>query len=37
VRIQLDVTHLPKPFQIDVINDSTWRMHSDWKYFTFKA
>ena len=37
VRIQLDMSFLPKPFQIDVISDSTWRLHSDWKHFSFKA
>ena len=37
VRIQLDMSFLPKPFQIDVINDSTWRLQSDWKHFTFRT
>ena len=35
VRFLLDISFLPKPFQIDVINDSTWRLHSEWKHFTF--
>lgn len=37
LRIQLDVSYLPKPFQIDVINNSNWRLSSDWKRFSFKA
>lgn len=35
VRMKLDVTHLPKPFQINAINNSDWRMSSDWKHFTY--
>jgi hypothetical protein len=35
VRIQLDMSYLPKPFQIDVINDRAWRLYTNWKNFTF--
>ncbi len=37
VRIQLDMSYLPNPFQINVINNSNWRLSSDWKRFSFKA
>ncbi len=37
VRMGLDVTRLPKPFQVHALNSSDWRFSSDWKQFTFKA
>ncbi|HEX7635594.1 MAG TPA: DUF4390 domain-containing protein [Noviherbaspirillum sp.] len=37
VRMLLDVTRLPKPFQVNAFNNSDWRLSSDWKQFTFKA
>lgn len=37
VRIQLDMSYLPKPFQINVINNSNWRLSSEWKRFSFQA
>lgn len=37
VRMQLDVAQLPKPFQVNALNNSDWRLSSDWKFFTFKA
>ncbi len=37
VRIQLDMSYLPKPFQINVINNRNWRLSSSWKRFSFKA
>jgi hypothetical protein len=37
LRLRLDVTQLPKPFQIDALNNSDWRLSSDWKEFTFKV
>ncbi len=37
VRMRLDVTQLPKPFQVNAMNDSDWHLSSDWKTFTFKA
>jgi len=37
IRMRLDVAQLPKPFQINALNNSDWRLSSDWKYFTFRA
>jgi len=37
VRMRLDVAQLPKPFQINALNNSDWRLSSDWKEFTFKV
>lgn len=37
LRMRLDVTQLPKPFQVNAMNDSDWRLSSDWKTFTYKA
>jgi hypothetical protein len=37
VRMHLDITQLPKPFQVNALNNSDWRLSSDWKHFTFKA
>ena len=37
LRMELDVTQLPKPFQVHSINSSDWRVSSDWRYFTYKA
>lgn len=37
VRMHLDITQLPKPFQVNALNDSDWRLSSDWKVFRFKA
>ena len=37
VRMGLDLAQLPKPFQINALNNSDWRVGSDWKRFTFKA
>jgi hypothetical protein len=37
VRMRLDVAQLPKPFQVNALNNSDWRLASDWKYFNFKA
>lgn len=37
VRIRLDMSYLPKPFQINVINNSSWQLSSEWKRFSFKA
>ncbi|TDN68145.1 DUF4390 domain-containing protein [Paraburkholderia sp. BL10I2N1] len=35
VRMQLDVALMPKPFQIDAVNNRDWNLSSDWKRFTF--
>lgn len=37
LRMRLDVTQLPKPFQVNAINDSDWHLSSNWKTFTYKA
>ncbi|EJN00293.1 DUF4390 domain-containing protein [Herbaspirillum sp. YR522] len=37
VRMRLDVAQLPKPFQINALNNSDWRLSSDWIEFTYKA
>ena len=37
LRMGLDLEQLPKPFQVNALNNSDWRLSSDWKYFTFKA
>ena len=37
VRMGLDVTRLPKPFQVHALNSSEWRFSSDWKRFLFRA
>lgn len=36
-RLRLDVSQLPKPFQINAINDSDWRFSSDWTTFLFET
>ena len=35
VRMQLDVALMPKPFQIDAVNNRDWNLASDWKRFPF--
>ena len=37
VRARLDTSQLPKPLQFKDLNDSDWRLTSDWKRMTFKA
>jgi hypothetical protein len=37
VRARLDTNQLPKPLQFNAINNSDWRLSSDWKRMTFKA
>lgn len=37
LRIQLDTDKLPKPFQFNALNNSDWRLSSDWKRMTFMA
>jgi hypothetical protein len=37
IRMGLDVARLPKPFQINALNNSDWRLSSDWKQFSFRA
>ena len=35
VRIRLDISQLPKPFQVNAINNRDWRLSSDWKRFSY--
>lgn len=37
VRVGLDVARLPKPFQVNALNNSDWRFSSDWIEFTYRA
>lgn len=37
VRVELDTDQLPKPFQFNALNNSDWRLSSDWKRSTFKV
>lgn len=37
VKLALDVSKLPKPFQVNAINDRDWRLSSPWKQFTFTS
>jgi hypothetical protein len=37
IRMGLDVARLPKPFQVNALNNSDWQLSSDWKQFIFRA
>ncbi len=37
VRMGLDLSQLPKPFQVNSFNNSDWRLSSDWKNFNYKV
>ena len=37
VRTRLDTSQLPKPLQFNALNNSDWRLISDWKRMIFKA
>ena len=37
MRMELDPKHFSKPFQVHAINNSDWRLSSDWISFSFKA
>ena len=36
VRMRLDTTQLPKPFQINAMTSRDWTLESDWKRFAFE-
>jgi hypothetical protein len=36
VRMQLDIAQLSKPFQVNALNNSDWRLSSDWVNFSYK-
>ncbi|SDD13487.1 protein of unknown function [Cupriavidus sp. YR651] len=35
VRMRLDLSQLPKPFQINAVNTREWNLSSDWKRFNY--
>lgn len=37
VHVRLDTNQLPKPLQFNALNNSDWRLSSEWKRMTFKA
>jgi hypothetical protein len=37
IRVSLDTNQLPKPLQFNALNNSDWRLASDWKRMTFRA
>lgn len=37
VRMRLDISLLPKPFQVNAIATPEWRLESTWKRFPFRA
>lgn len=37
IRLRLDTSQLPKPFQINAITNRDWNPQSEWKSFTFTA
>lgn len=36
-RMRLNLEYLPKPFQVNALNNSDWRLSSDWRSFYFRA
>ena len=36
-RMRLNLEYLPKPFQVNALNNSDWRLSSDWRSFYFKV
>lgn len=36
VRMRLDLTLLPKPFQVSALTSREWHLESDWKRFTWR-
>ena len=37
VQLKLDLNQLPKPFQVNALNNSDWRFSSDKKHFVYKV
>ncbi|CAG9175204.1 hypothetical protein LMG32289_03254 [Cupriavidus pampae] len=35
VRMRLDLSQLPKPFQINAVNTREWNLSSDWRHFNY--
>jgi len=36
LRMRLDVTQLPKPFQVNALTSREWNLVSDWRYWPFR-
>ena len=36
-RMRLNLEYLPKPFQVNALNNSDWRLSSEWRNFYFKV
>ena len=36
LQLRLNLEYLPKPFQVNSLNNSDWRLATDWKYFNFR-
>ena len=37
LRMSLDLSKLPKPFQVNALNNREWNLSSDWLHFPFSA
>jgi hypothetical protein len=37
LRMSLDLSRLPKPFQVNALNNREWNVSSDWLHFPFSA
>jgi hypothetical protein len=37
LRMALDLSRLPKPFQVNALNNRDWNISSDWMHFPFSA
>jgi hypothetical protein len=35
LRVRLDTSQLPKPFQVEALSNKNWILASDWKRWTF--
>ncbi len=35
LRLRLDISQLPKPFQVSALGSRDWNLNSDWQYWTF--
>jgi len=36
LQMRLNLEYLPKPFQVNSLNNSDWRLATDWKHFNFR-
>lgn len=36
LHMRLNLEYLPKPFQVNSLNNSDWRLATDWKHFNFR-